>query len=91
MSIRLGRRRGQRGQSVVEFALIAGAFILIVMGIVLWEGWLVWAMLTFLLGVAHPPPLNDLTPLDPRRRVLGMVVLLIFVLVFVPVPLTVVM
>jgi membrane-associated protease RseP (regulator of RpoE activity) len=65
--------------------------ILIVMGIVLWEGWLVWAMLTFLLGVAHPPPLNDLTPLDPRRRVLGMVVLLIFVLVFVPVPLTVVM
>lgn len=65
--------------------------LLVVMGITLWEGWLVWAVLTFLLGVAHPPPLNDLTPLRARRKVLGVVVLLIFVLVFVPVPLTVVM
>jgi membrane-associated protease RseP (regulator of RpoE activity) len=64
--------------------------VLLVMGMLLWEGWLVWAMLIFLLGVGHPPPLNDLTPLDWRRRLLGIFVLFIFVLVFVPVPLTVV-
>jgi membrane-associated protease RseP (regulator of RpoE activity) len=65
--------------------------LLMVLGITLWEGWLMWAVLIFLLGVAHPLPLNDLTPLHPRRKLLGVVVLLIFVLVFTPVPLTVVM
>ncbi len=65
--------------------------ILLVMGVFLWEGWLFWAMLIFLLGVGHPAPLNDITPLDRRRRLLGIVVLLLFVLVFVPVPLTVVL
>jgi membrane-associated protease RseP (regulator of RpoE activity) len=63
---------------------------LLVMGIALWQGWFMWAFLIFLLGVGHPPPLNDITPLDGKRKLLALLVILIFVLVFVPVPLTIV-
>ena len=77
---------GERAR-YVGFALVGTLFL---MGLLLWEGWIVWAILVFLLGIAHPPPLNDLVPLDARRKVLGVIVLLIFALVFVPVPLRVV-
>ena len=60
------------------------------MGIALWQGWFVWAILIFMLGVGHPPPLNDVTPLDGKRKLLALLVILIFILVFVPVPLTIV-
>lgn len=78
---------GERAR-YVGFVLVG---VLFLMGLLLWEGWIVWAILVFLLGVAHPPPLNDLAPLDVRRKALGVIVLLIFALVFVPVPLRVVM
>ena len=63
---------------------------LLVMGATLWQGWFTWAILIFLLGVGHPPPLNDITPLDGKRKLLALLTILIFVLVFVPVPLTIV-
>jgi membrane-associated protease RseP (regulator of RpoE activity) len=43
-----------------------------------------------MLGVGHPPPLNDVTPLDGRRRLLAVLTMLIFLLVFVPVPLKII-
>jgi len=75
-----------------KIRLVGSLFValLLVMGLALWQGWVVWAMLIFLLGVGHPPPLNDLTPLDARRKLLAMLVFLIFALVFVPIPLQVV-
>jgi membrane-associated protease RseP (regulator of RpoE activity) len=72
----------------VGMAIVA---VLLVMGVFLWQGWFVWAVLVFLLGVGHPPPLNDLTPLDGRRKAMGVLVLIIFVLVFVPNPIQLVM
>jgi membrane-associated protease RseP (regulator of RpoE activity) len=64
---------------------------LLVMGIALWQGWFTWAILIFfLLGVGHPPPLNDITPLNGKRQFLALVTIVVFVLVFVPVPLTVI-
>jgi membrane-associated protease RseP (regulator of RpoE activity) len=42
--------------------------------------WFVWALLIFFLGgLKHPPPLNDITPLDTKRKLLA---ILGFVLVF---------
>jgi membrane-associated protease RseP (regulator of RpoE activity) len=64
--------------------------ILLVMGITLWQGWFVWAVLIFLLGVGHPPPLNDVTPLGGRRKLVAVLTVVIFLLVFVPVPLKIV-
>ena len=51
-----------------------------------WEGWLVWVVLTVILGLRHPPPLDDLTPLDPSRRRLSMVALILLVTLLPPLP-----
>lgn len=64
--------------------------ILLIMGVTLWQGWFVWAILIFMLGVGHPPPLNDVTPLDSRRRLLAFMAVLITLLVFVPMPLKII-
>ena len=51
-----------------------------------WTGWWLWAVLLLWLGRVHAQPLDQITRLDPRRRALAVVVLIIFVLVFAPVP-----
>jgi membrane-associated protease RseP (regulator of RpoE activity) len=48
--------------------------------------WLLWVMILFWLGNVRTQPLDDITPLDPARRALGFVVLIIFVLLFTPIP-----
>lgn len=49
--------------------------------------WFVWAaLLFFLIGFHHTPPLDDLTPLSPGRRILGGLCLLLLVLLIPPVP-----
>lgn len=52
----------------------------------LWPGWLLWAILIFVMGEKHPPPLNDITPLGRKRKVLALIAFLIFILTFVPTP-----
>jgi len=53
-----------------------------------WTGWFTWLVLiNFLGGPFHPPALDDVTELDPRRRWIGYAVIAIFVLIFIPVPL----
>src|SRR4029077_2067130 len=47
---------------------------------------LIFAFLIFILGVRHPPPLNDLTPLDARRWVVGAVAVVVLVGGFVIIP-----
>jgi Zn-dependent protease len=49
-------------------------------------GWLVMAILIIFLGVRHPPPLNDKTLLDTRRKLLAVLVLVILVVSFIPIP-----
>ena len=50
------------------------------------EAWLLWLVLLFLFGRVYAAPLDMITPLDPRRRVIAVVALATFVLTFVPVP-----
>ena len=61
-------------------------FSLIIMGIFFWEGWLIWALLLFFIGVRHPPVLLPHISLDNRRRKIGYYALAIFILTFVPAP-----
>ena len=49
--------------------------------------WLVWGGLGMLMGPRHPPPLNDVTPLDPKRRLLGWIMVVVFILIVTPIPL----
>ncbi len=67
---------------------LAGAvFIaLIVLGFFYWPTWLVWAFLAGMTGLRHPPPQNDITPLDGRRQLIGLLTLLLFLLIVVPQP-----
>ena len=52
-------------------------------------GWWVFAILILFLGLRHPPPLNDLTPLGGPRYAVGGLVLAILVVGFVVVPLAI--
>ena len=63
----------------------AALFLLVLLAI-LFETWILMALFVLLTGIYHPPPLNDRTPLDRKRVVLAVFVLLVFVLTFVPVP-----
>jgi membrane-associated protease RseP (regulator of RpoE activity) len=51
--------------------------------------WLLWAVMLFLFGRSHPEPLNAATPLEPLHYALGIAALLVFILVFVPIPVTI--
>ena len=52
--------------------------------------WVVWAILLFfLIGFHHSPPLDDLTPISPGRRLLGIVSLGLLILLLPPVPIQV--
>lgn len=48
--------------------------------------WGVWIVLLFLMGRFYAQPLDDVTPLDNRRRLIAILTLFLFVLVFIPVP-----
>lgn len=50
------------------------------------QSWILMAVFILLMGVQHPPPLNDRTGLDAKRKVLAAVVLVVFALTFVPRP-----
>jgi membrane-associated protease RseP (regulator of RpoE activity) len=60
--------------------------MMILLGLFSWEGWFVWAALLLVLGLRHPPVLYWEVPLDRRRRGIGWLSLVIFILTFVPVP-----
>jgi membrane-associated protease RseP (regulator of RpoE activity) len=47
---------------------------------------LFFAFLVLFLGSVHAVPLDDVTPLDPRRRWLSLLTLALFFVVFVPQP-----
>src|SRR5215207_2619364 len=48
--------------------------------------WLLWVMILFWLGNVRSQPLDDITELDSPRRALGFFVLIIFILLFTPIP-----
>ncbi|OLB96695.1 MAG: hypothetical protein AUH30_11975 [Candidatus Rokubacteria bacterium 13_1_40CM_68_15] len=74
-----------RHHRMVGFVTFGG---LILLGIVTQSlNWFVWAaLLFFLVGFHHTPPLDDVTPLTTGRRVLGWACLILLVLLIPPVP-----
>ena len=74
-------------------ALKIWPFILIGLGLLgfVWTGWFLWVFLIFWMGRVYMEPLDQITPLDDKRRVLAILGVILFILVFMPVPLTQVM
>jgi hypothetical protein len=73
---------GRKASVLLPFVLIG----LVVLGIV-WTGWWLWAFLIFFMGRTHAEPLDQITPLDRRRKLMALLAMVIFILVFTPVPL----
>jgi membrane-associated protease RseP (regulator of RpoE activity) len=48
--------------------------------------WTLWGFLGLAFGINHAPPLDDITPLDPPRKLIAIITFIIFVLIFVPTP-----
>jgi membrane-associated protease RseP (regulator of RpoE activity) len=66
--------------------------VLIVLGALgfFWSGWWFWVLLLLLLGRFYAEPLDQITPLDNPRKALAIFGMVVFVLVFIPVPLVLV-
>jgi len=61
--------------------------ILVVLGVYVWRGWLIWAVILLGLRFFRTAPIYDPTPLDPNRRMGALIALLVFTLCFMPSPL----
>ncbi|MCQ3936141.1 MAG: site-2 protease family protein [Chloroflexi bacterium] len=65
------------------FPFIVG--LLVVLGL-FWNGWWLWAALLFWLGRVNAQPMDQITALDPARRAIAYAMIVVFILVFTPVP-----
>lgn len=59
--------------------------VLVVLGF-WWSGWWIWALIALVMRVRHPWIPDEAAPLDPRRRLLGLLCIVVFVLCFTPEP-----
>jgi membrane-associated protease RseP (regulator of RpoE activity) len=82
----LGRRAWSLGYIAIAAMLAWGGWLMM-NGNEAGGFWLTWGFLNLVLNPRHPPPLNDATRVDSRRIFLGLLVLVIFVLTFMPTPL----
>ncbi len=72
---------GKRTSTLLPFILVS-----LVLLSFFYQGWLLWAFLILLLGRFHAEPLDEITPLDPKRRALAIFGVIVFILVFIPIP-----
>jgi len=68
--------------------IIARVFFIlfIVLGVFFWIGWFIWAFIIFLMGLKHPRIIDEKTPLSFKRKLLSVLILIIFVFSFMPAP-----
>ncbi len=52
-----------------------------------WSGWWLWVVMLLFMGRRSDDPLDQITELDPARRTLAYAMILVFILVFIPIPL----
>lgn len=71
-----------RGQIVSSVAMTS----LFLLAVFVWPGLFMWVLIVFFLAGRPIPPLNDLTPISPGRRVLGWITFLILLLIIAPLP-----
>jgi membrane-associated protease RseP (regulator of RpoE activity) len=73
---------GKRSRIIFLIAIVVMAFITVFYN----PGWFLLLILIILFGFRHPPPMDDQTPLDWKRRLLGGFVFLAFFVSFTPAP-----
>src|SRR5208283_3274917 len=76
----------QRYLSIVLVTILSVLGLSALLGMSGWEGWLMWAILMLVLGIKHPPVLHWEVPLDRKRKCIGLLTLIIFIVTFIPSP-----
>ncbi|MDD1767582.1 MAG: site-2 protease family protein [Methanomassiliicoccales archaeon] len=78
--------RGLLGEKAkyLGYVTIGGLFLMSFF----YTGWLLFAVLIMFLGLRHPAPLNDISRIDMKRKVIGVVALIVLVATFTPIPVT---
>ncbi len=51
-----------------------------------WFGWIIWAFLLVIMGTRHPPTMYEESDIGPKRKIIAVITLLIFIGSFMPVP-----
>jgi membrane-associated protease RseP (regulator of RpoE activity) len=69
------------------FPIIIGALALL--GI-FWRGWWGWVVILLFTGRRYAEPLDQVTQLDHKRKWLGYLAIFIFLITFIPVPITII-
>jgi Zn-dependent protease len=72
---------GNRLRKTLPFIIAA----LVLLGF-FWSGWWLWAGILFVFGRQHVEPLDQITELDPRRKKLAWLAIVVFFLTIAPVP-----
>ncbi len=60
--------------------------VFFVMGVFFWVGWFIWGFIILFLGLKHPRVLDEAIPLSSGRKIIGFIIILIFILSFIPDP-----
>ncbi len=71
--------------SSIVYKVGIGIFCLIT--IFVFRGWIFFAIMLLLFGFKHPPPVDPIAPLDFKRKCIGVLILVVFLLSFSPIPL----
>ena len=74
-----GARTGEKISALAMWALF-------ILALTAWPSLLFWALIVFFIAGRATPPLNDLSPISPRRRWLGYAVFAILALIILPRP-----
>jgi membrane-associated protease RseP (regulator of RpoE activity) len=73
---------GRRAHAVARAAWWVCVALIVVGG----PSWILWALLVRLIGLRHPPTLNDHLPVGRGRAMVGVLSLLVFIACFLPEP-----
>ncbi|OGP94977.1 MAG: hypothetical protein A2Z19_00270 [Deltaproteobacteria bacterium RBG_16_54_18] len=73
---------GRHSKFIFRLALLGITLICLIYNL----GWLLLVIILWIIGYRHPPPLEDRTPLDWSRKVIGGFTFLIFFTAFTPIP-----
>lgn len=73
----LGRR-----QTYLGYFFFACLFVFLFF----WWGWIFWIIIALITKIKHPRGISPPVPLDSKRKMIGILCLILFILCFVPVP-----
>jgi membrane-associated protease RseP (regulator of RpoE activity) len=67
-------------------ALLTFLMLIVVGSVQQQPAWFIWAFFIMLGGLKHPQPMNDIVDVGPIRKVIGIMTIILFIVIFIPRP-----